>query len=505
MNSAKGTGAGTTTAQSRRWWVLAVVGIAQLMIVLDSTIVNIALPSAQRDLGFANSDRQWIVTAYALAFGSLLLLGGRLGDMFGRKWTFIGGLVGFAVASAAGGAAPDFAVLAAARALQGVFGALLAPSALTLLATTFTDPKDRGKAFAVFGAIAGGGGAVGLLLGGVLTSYFSWRWCLYVNLLFAAVAVVGALVFVTNPPRGPRSRIDIPGVILASVGFFAIVFGFSRAQIDSWGSPITLVSLAIGVILLAVFVQVQRRVANPLMPLRVILDRDRAGAYLAVGLTFIAAFGLFLFLTYFLQEVRGFSPVKTGVAFLPLPACLVLSSTVANVKLLPRLGSRRLMVAGLSLGFIGFLLLTRLGPLSGYPSHVLPSLLLLGLGFGAIVPPAMNAATRNVDFKDAGVASALVNTMQQVGGSIGVALLSALAAQATSRYLVAHTHSHESAAAVGKLAATHGYTVAFAVSAGVFVLAAVLCGSLIRKHPPQTSAPRADPSPDSPVLAVRAD
>jgi MFS family permease len=221
VNSGKDAGAGLPTAQSRRWWVLAVVGIAQLMIVLDSTIVNIALPSAQRDLGFANSDRQWIVTAYALAFGSLLLLGGRLGDMFGRKWTFIGGLVGFAVASAAGGAAPDFAVLAAARALQGVFGALLAPSALTLLATTFTDLRDRGKAFAVFGAIAGGGGAVGLLLGGILTSYFSWRWCLYVNLFFAALAVVGALVFVTNPPRGPSARIDIPGVILASLPSFS--------------------------------------------------------------------------------------------------------------------------------------------------------------------------------------------------------------------------------------------------------------------------------------------
>jgi EmrB/QacA subfamily drug resistance transporter len=497
--------AATSMPQSRRWWVLAVVGIAQLMIVLDSTIVNIALPSAQRDLGFANSDRQWIVTAYALAFGSLLLLGGRLGDMFGRKWTFIAGLIGFAVASAAGGAAPDFAVLAAARALQGVFGALLAPSALTLLATTFTDPKDRGKAFAVFGAIAGGGGAVGLLLGGVLTSYFSWRWCLYVNLFFAAVAVVGALVFVANPPRGPRSRIDIPGVILGSLGLFAIVFGFSRAQIDSWGSPITLVSLAIGVILLAVFVQVQRRVANPLLPLRVILDRDRAGAYLAVGLTFVAAFGLFLFLTYFLQEVRGFSPVKTGVAFLPLPACLVLSSTVSNVKLLPRLGSRRLIVAGLLLGLVGFALLTRLAPQSDYASHVLPSLLIMGLGFGAIVPPAMNAATRNVDFKDAGVASAMVNTMQQVGGSIGVALLSAFAAQATSRYLHAHSHSQQSAAVVARLAATHGYTVAFAVSAGVFVLAAVLCGALIRKQPPQTSAPPTDPSPAEAVLAARAD
>ena len=477
-----------TEPRDRRWWVLAVIAIAQLMIVLDSTIVNIALPSAQRDLGFANSDRQWIVTAYALAFGSLLLLGGRLGDLFGRKWTFIGGLIGFAVASAIGGAAPDFAVLAGARALQGVFGALLAPSALTLLATTFTDPRQRGKAFAVFGAVAGGGGAVGLLLGGLLTSYVSWRWCLYVNLIFAAAAVVGGLMLLKNPPRGDRPRIDIPGTVLASAGLFAIVFGFSRAQTDSWGSPITLISLAIGVVLLAVFIQVQRTVANPLLPLRVILDRDRAGAYLAVGLTFVAAFGLFLFLTYFLQEVRDFSPVKTGLAFLPLPADLVLASTVSNVVLLPRFGSRRLIVSGLLLGFVGLSLLTRLTPHSGYAAHVLPALVIIGLGFGAVVPPALNTATRGVDFRDAGVASAMVNTMQQIGGSIGTALLSAFAAQATSRYLKSHGHGHPTAA-VAKLAATHGYTLAFSVSAGIFLGAAVLCGAMIRKHSSQTAPP----------------
>jgi EmrB/QacA subfamily drug resistance transporter len=497
----------TATTQSqpaRRWWVLAVIAIAQLMIVLDSTIVNIALPSAQHDLGFANSDRQWIVTAYALAFGSLLLLGGRLGDRFGRKWTFIAGLIGFAVASAAGGAAPDFAVLAAARALQGVFGALLAPSALTLLATTFTDPRERGKAFAVFGAVAGGGGAVGLLLGGILTSYLSWRWCLYVNLIFAAVAVVGGLLLITNPPRAQRPRIDIPGTVLASAGLFAIVFGFSRAQTDSWGSPITLVSLAIGVILLTAFVQLQRTVTNPLLPLRVILNRNRAGAYLAVGLTFVAAFGLFLFLTYFLQEVRDYSPVKTGLAFLPLPVDLVLASTISNVVLLPRFGSRRLIVGGLLLAFVGLALLTRLTPHSGYAAHVLPSLVIIGLGFGAVVPPAFNTATRGVDFKDAGVASAMVNTMQQIGGSIGTALLSAFAAQATSRYLAAHTHGHPTAA-ITKLAATHGYTLAFAISAGIFLGAALLCGAMIHKHPPQTATSTVAATPNPTIASLRPD
>jgi EmrB/QacA subfamily drug resistance transporter len=479
--------AASQSQPARRWWVLGVIGIAQLMIVLDSTIVNIALPSAQRDLGFANSDRQWIVTAYALAFGSLLLLGGRLGDLFGRKWTFIGGLIGFALASAAGGAAPDFAVLAGARALQGVFGALLAPSALSLLATTFSDPKERGKAFAVFGAIAGGGGAVGLLLGGALTSYLSWRWCLYVNLVFAAVAVVGGLLLLTNPPRGARPRIDVPGVVLASAGLFAIVFGFSEAQTDSWGSPVTLVALAIGVVLLVAFVQVQRNVANPLLPLRVILDRNRAGAYLAVGLTFVAAFGLFLFLTFYLQEVRGFSPVRTGAAFLPLPLDIVLASSVANIVLLPRFGARRIIVSGLLLGCVGLALLTRLTPHSGYAAHVLPALVIIGLGFGAIVPPSLNTATNGVDFKDAGVASAMVNTMQQVGGSIGTALLSAFAAQATSRYLHAHAHG-TATASVAKLAATRGYTLAFTVSAGIFLGAAVLCGALIRKHPAKPAA-----------------
>jgi EmrB/QacA subfamily drug resistance transporter len=471
----------------RRWWVLAVIGTAQLMIVLDSTIVNIALPSAQHDLHFANSDRQWIVTAYALAFGSLLLLSGRLGDLFGRKWTFIAGLVGFALASAAGGAAPDFAVLVSARALQGAFGALLAPSALTLLATTFTEPKERGKAFAVFGAIAGGGGAVGLLLGGVLTSYLSWRWCLYVNLFFAVAAVIGALVLVTNPPRGDRPRLDVPGTVLASGGLFGIVFGFSEAQTNPWGSPKTWVGLAAGVVLLTAFVVVQRSVANPLLPLRVVLDRNRGGAYLAVGLTFVSAFGLFLFLTFFLQQVRGYSPVRTGVAFLPLPVDLVTSSVIANVVLLPRFGSRRLIVSGLLLGVAGMAVLTQLHASSGYGMHVLPGLILLGLGFGLVVPPSFNIATTGVDFKDAGVASAMVNTMQQVGGSIGVALLSTFAARATSRYL-SRRHGSPLSVALGRNAATHGYTVAFSVSGAVFLAAALICGLLIRAHPQRPDA-----------------
>ena len=478
----------TSPGDTRRWWVLAIIGIAQLMLVLDSTIVNIALPSAQRALHFADGDRVWIVTAYALTFGSFLLLGGRLGDIFGRKWTFIGGLAGFALASAAGGAAPNFAVLVSARAVQGLFAALLAPSALTLLATTFTDAKERGRAFAVYGAVAGGGGSVGLLLGGVLTSYASWRWCLYVNLIFAAVAAAGGLLLLSNPPRQGRPVIDVPGVVLASAGLFALVFGFSRAQTDSWGSAVTLAWLAVGVALLAAFVQVQRLVAHPLLPLRVVLDRNRAGAYAAIGLTFIAVFALFFFLTFYLQGVRGDSPVKTGVAFLPLPLALVVSSGVSTVRLFPRFGPRRLIVPGLLVAAVGMVLLSQLGVDSGYAAHVLPALVITGIGFGAIVPPALSTATQGVEFRDAGVAAGTANTMQQVGGSIGTALLTAIAAQATARSLGGHPTSGHPTRSAGAstvaLAVTHGYSVGFQVAAGIFLGAAVICALLLR--------PRAD-------------
>src|SRR6202453_1844079 len=295
-----------------RCLILVTVAIAQLMVVLDSTVVNIALPSAQRDLGFANADRQWVVTAYALAFGSLLLLGGRLGDMFSRKRVFITGLIGFALSSALGGAAQSFGMLVAARTLQGAFGAILAPSALGTLVSTFRDPRERGRAFGVFGSVAGGGGAVGLILGGVLTQYLSWRWTLYVNLVFAAIAVAGALTFMRSNRPETRPQIDWVGTVLASTGLFAIVFGFSHAETAGWTSALTIGSLALGVVLVSAFAFAESRVAHPLLPLRVILDRARGGSYISVGLSGIAVFGVFLFLTYYLQLVKGYSPVTSG-------------------------------------------------------------------------------------------------------------------------------------------------------------------------------------------------
>src|SRR5690349_10755205 len=423
-----------TSHHERRWLILALIGVAQLMIVLDLTIVNIALPSAQEDLGFSDDQRQWVITAYALAFGSLLLLGGKLGDLFGRKWAFVGGLLGFAAASAVGGAAGSFGVLVGARAAQGVFGALLAPSALALLATTFTEPAERGKAFGIFGAIAGGGSAVGLLLGGILTEWLTWRWCLYVNLLIAVPTAIGALRLIDNVAQPGRPRLDLAGTALATSGLFALVYGFSNSESHSWGHPVTIVALALAVVLLTTFVFVESRVHDPLLPLRVVADRVRGGSFLALGITGVALFAVFLFLTYYLQLTKGFSPIETGLAYLPMTAAIVASATLANNIFLAKVGPRPLLVIGMTLGALAMVWFAQLDTTSSYAGHVLPGLVVLGVGMGNIFAPGISTATYGVASTDAGVASALVNTMQQVGGSIGTALLSSIFASAVRSF-----------------------------------------------------------------------
>jgi EmrB/QacA subfamily drug resistance transporter len=461
----------------RRWMILGVIGIAQLMVILDATIVNIALPSAQKDLGFGTDSRQWIVTAYALAFGSLLLLGGRLGDLFGRKWSFIGGLLGFAGASAIGGAAGSFGVLVAARAAQGVFGALLAPSALALLATTFTEPSERSKAFGIYGAIAGGGAAVGLLLGGILTETLSWRWCLYVNLAFAIPAAIAGFRLIVNQANPDRPKLDLRGTATASLGLFALVYGFSNSETHSWGHPVTIIALAAAVVLLSAFVWIEQRVEHPLLPLRVVADRTRGGSYLAIGIAGIAMFAAFLFLTYFLQQTLGFSPIQSGLAFLPMTAAIVATSTTVNIKLLAKVGPRPLMVLGMTLGAVAMAYLAQLDVNSSYAGHVLPALLVLGVGMGNIFAPAFSSATYGVDRRDSGVASAMVNTMQQVGGSIGTALLSSIFASAVTGYLDGKGRPSPQ---LLQEASVHGYTVAFWVAAGVFAFGAVVVGTMMR-------------------------
>jgi EmrB/QacA subfamily drug resistance transporter len=488
-------GWGATTAQPdpRRWLILIVIAVAQLMVVLDATVMNIALPSAQRDLGFGNVDRQWIVTAYSLSFGSLLLFSGRLADLVGRKVMFITGLVGFAAASAVGGASVSFAMLVTARASQGVFGAILAPAALSLLATTFTDPKERGKAFGIYGSVAAGGGAVGLLLGGALTSYLSWRWCLYINLVFAGAAVIGALLLLQKQPK-TGARLDVPGVVLVSAGMFCLVYAFSNAATHDWSTPSTYGFLAAGVVLLAVFAFWMGRAKFPLLPPRVVLDRNRGAAYLSILIVGAGMFGIFLFLTYYLQDTLGYSPVITGVAFLPMIAGVATSSNVSNIVLMPRIGPKPIVAAGLVLAAAGMAWTTRIGLHSGYASTILGPIIVTGLGMGLVFSTAFNTGTYGVQPQDTGVASASVNTGQQLGGSMGTSLLNTIAASATAGYLASHLHGKPTAV-LTQTALVHGYTTAFWWCAGIFLAGAVLCGSLMRRGPLQSRPAQAAPAP----------
>jgi EmrB/QacA subfamily drug resistance transporter len=473
---------------SRRWLILGVIGLAQLMIVLDITIMNIALPSAQRALHFTSVDRQWVITAYALAFGSLLLFGGRLGDLFGRKVTLLTGLAGFAVASAVGGASVNFAMLVTARACQGAFGALLAPAALSLLTTTFSDPRERGRAFGVYGAIAGGGGLVGLLLGGLLTEYLDWRWCLYVNLLIAAIAGAGAIAFLPSQrSAGQRPRLDALGVLLVSGSMFCLVYGFSNAATHNWHTPSTWGFLAAGVLALIAFAAWQGRAANPLLPPRVVLDRNRGGAYLAVLLVGVGMFGIFLFLTYYLQTTLGYTPVITGVAFLPMIGTVMVFAQVSNIVLLPRTGPKPLIGVGMLVAAGGLAWLTRIGVDSTYAGAVLGPIMVTGAGIGMSMPPAMNTGTYGVAHGDAGVASATLNVGQQLGGSIGTALLNTIATSAAAAYITSHLATAQAsptaAAHLQAAAAVHGYQTGFWWAAAIFAIGAIVCGSLFRRGP----------------------
>lgn len=467
----------TSPNHHMRWWILAVLGIAQLMVILDNTIVNIALPTAQHALHFSNADRQWIVTAYSLAFGSLLLLGGRIGDIFGRKRTLIIGLVGFALASAIGGASTSFTMLVVARTIQGAFGALLAPSVLALLTTTFTSPTERGKAFAIYGGIAGAGGALGLLLGGILTSYASWRWTLYVNLAFAVIATIGAVMWLANDRAADHDPIDLPGLGLATAGLFSLVFGFSHAETTAWSNPYTIAFLIGGVVLLGLFALVENKVRYPLLPPRVVLDRTRGGSMLAMLFASVGIFGVFLFLTYYLQGTLGFSPVKTGMAFLPMVAALAATAQLSNRTLLERLGPKIIVPIGLLVSATALFMLHQVGLHTAYVSHVLPYLILIGVGFGLSMAPSFSTGTLGLPAHDAGVGSATLNTAQQVGGSIGTALLNTLAASAATAYLATRALSPQSLQA----AALHSYTAAFLWSSLVFVIGAIVAGVVLPK------------------------
>jgi EmrB/QacA subfamily drug resistance transporter len=489
-------------ADSRRWLILAVICTAALMIVLDVTVMNLALPSAQRELGFTNADRQWVVTAYSLSFGSLLLFCGRLADLIGRKVTFLAGLAGFAIASAVGGASVSFTMLVTARACQGVFAALLAPSALSLLTTTFTDPKERARAFGVYGAVAASGSGLGLLLGGALTSYLSWRWCLYVNLIFAGFAIVGGAPLLGRQPKTPGARLDLPGVVAVSGGMFALVYAFANAATHGWHTPSTWAVLAAGALLLIVFAAWQSRAAHPLLPPRVILDRNRGGAYLTSFINGVGIFGIFLFLIYYMQVVLGYSAVRSGLAMLPMVVVIGIVANVGNIKLMPRFGPKPLITLGLVLNAAGLAALTRIGLHSSYASALFGPLIVTGVGMGLIYGAAANTGTFGVAPRDAGIASASANTGQQLGGSIGTALLNTIAASATTSYLASHLHRGP-APLVLHLALIHSYTTVFWYCAGIFAAGAVICGALLRPGPLARPGDVPAPEPSQQVASAR--
>jgi len=481
VNSPSGAG----PEDRRRWLILGVIGLAQLMVVLDATIMNIALPSAQRALDFSTVDRQWVVTAYTLAFGSLLLLGGKLADLVGRKVTFLIGLVGFAGVSAIGGASVNFAMLVTARACQGAFAAILVPSALSLLTTTFTEPKDRGKAFGVYGAIAAAGGAVGLLLGGALTEYLSWRWTLYVNLIFAGLAFAGGALLLKREPSQAKPKLDIPGVLLVSGGLFCLVYGFSNAATHNWHTPSTWGFLVAGVVLLVVFALWQTRAANPLLPPRVVLDRNRGGAYVSMLIASAGMFATFLFLTYYLQQTLSYTPIVTGFAFLPIVGGIAVAANLSTIVLMPRIGPKPLVPAGMLVGAGAMVWFAQLGAHTAYVDGVLGPLILTGIGLGMVIAPSINTGTYGVAPRDAGVASATVTVGQQLGASIGTSLLNTIFASAVASYITAHLAS---ARVIGRpaltgLALAHGYDTAFWWTAGILVGGAIVSGVLFRPGP----------------------
>jgi EmrB/QacA subfamily drug resistance transporter len=459
----------------RRFRALAVIGIAQLMIVLDASVVTIALPHAQAALHISNANRQWALTAYTLAFGGLLLIGGRIADYLGRKRVFILSLLGFAAASALGGLAQDAAMLFGARALQGAFAALMAPSSLSLLTVTFTEARERARAFGVYGAIAGGGAAIGLVLGGALTQYASWRWTLLINVPIGIIAAVFAKREITESKADGARHYDVPGAVLVTGALVSLVYGFTRAEIDGWGSPVTISLLMAAVVLLGAFIVRERSTANPLLPLRVVLDRNRGGSFLASLLVGMSLFGMFLFLTYYMQGILGYSALRTGIAFLPFSAGIIFSAGMAS-QLLPRFGPRVLMTVGLSAAAVAMVWFAQIGVHTSYVSHVLPAEIVMSVGLGFAFVPFSSTALIGVAPHDAGVASALINATQQIGGSMGTALLNTIANSATSSYMVAH---HQSSA-FHDLGLVHGYTTGFLFGVVVLVIAVVGAAGLIK-------------------------
>ena len=415
---------------ARSGLVLAIILTCQLMVVLDATIVNVALPQIQRALSFTDTDLSWVLNAYTLTFGGLLLLGARAGDLLGRRRTFVVGIAVFTFASLLGGFAPTGSLLLAARALQGVGAAVAAPSSLALLTTMFSDPRERVRAIGLFTSVSVGGGALGLIAGGMLVEWTSWRWVMFVNVPIGIALVVLGWSVLPETTRH-RGRFDLPGAVLSTLGMSALVYGFVRAASDGWSDQYTIGSFLAGAALLATFVFAELRASTPITPLRLLTDRSRTAAVAARGLLFAGLFGLFFFLTQFLQDVLRYSPLQTGFAFLPLPVTVFVVSQLTSKVLVRKINGKALMLAGITLAGAGFLLLSRLTPSSPYVT-VIVSLLMVAVGNGLSVVPLTSAAIARVAPDDAGAASGLVNVTQQLGGTLGVAILVTIFGSATA-------------------------------------------------------------------------
>ena len=465
-----------------RWWPLGVIASAHLMAVIDITVMFVALPSAQHALGMSVGERQWVLTAYTLAFASLLLLGGRLADRFGARRTLVVGVVGFAAASAVGGASVDGVMLIAARAVQGAFGAVLVSSTKSLLATVYTDEHERARAMSIFAATLTAGMALGLIVGGALTSGLGWRWCLYINVAVCLFVVPGALRVLPRVPPRPAVRLDPVGAALCSIGMVALVYGLGDVTLAGWGSPAVVGSLVCAVAGLAAFVARQAGHTNGILPLRVVRDRNRGGALLAMVFNGLSTVGLMLILTYQLQTVLGYSPLRTGLTLVPFAVAAACGSVLIARRLMTRLAPRWLISAGLVLSAAGLLPLLGLTPSSHCLALIVLAEVVEGIGTGIAGPPILATALRSVAREDTGAASAASSTAGQLGSSIGAALLNTIAATATAVYVTSHATAGVAAATV------HGYTVAATWGAAILLAMAIPIAWLITAGVPRRDA-----------------
>ncbi|NKQ55004.1 MFS transporter [Amycolatopsis sp. K13G38] len=460
-------------SRTRKGWVLAAITLAQLLIIIDVTVINVAMPSAQRDLGMSEANKQWMVSAYTLTFGGLLLLGGRVSDRFGHRRTLLTGLCGFALASAVAGAASNPLMMVFARAGQGMFAALLAPAALSLLAITFPHGRERSNALAVFGTVVMSGGVAGLLLGGALTQFLGWRWCMFIKLPLAIVVGIVGFLFWPNPAGKRTTRLDSWSALGCTGGMIALVYALSETVTRGWSSVYVMGAFCVALVLLLGFVLRQITVNRPLVPLTIFSSRSRVSSYLATVVLAFGMFGVWVFLTYQFQRIMGYPPLLTGLAFVPMVGANLAGISAFSRRLVRRASLGQVLALRLLVAACGMILLTQLTPESSFWTLILPAELLLGFGAGLALPAVMDSAVGGVAAHDSGVASALFQTSNMMGASLGTALLTTIALDVTDA-----TANPESAAAIA-----HGYAVAAIYAAGLLIVGAVTIGLLLRGRP----------------------